>query len=63
MNRLIEAVILRAARLCFAGTALDDALRFAKEADAHGYGRESRNTHDHYEISGTLCGHRAGFLG
>lgn len=37
MNRLIEAVILRAARPYFAGTVLEDALRLATEAGARGY--------------------------
>ena len=37
MNRLMEAVILRAARPYFAGTKLDDALRLATEAGRRGY--------------------------
>ena len=37
MNRLIETLVLRAARPYFAGTALEDALRLAEEAGARGY--------------------------
>ena len=37
MNRLIEDLVLRAARPYFAGTALEDAMRLAEEAGARGY--------------------------
>lgn len=37
MNRLIEAVLMRAARPYFAGTRLEDAIALAREAGARGY--------------------------
>ncbi len=37
MNRLIEAVLMRAARPYFAGTRLEDAVGLAREAGARGY--------------------------